>query len=82
MGKMHKNYKWEVLDVTSADGTAVIEAISGEPSVHNNSKLLQDRQISLNIRCNGNDFRETLKFRSRVRDGVLEYQDENPENYK
>ena len=70
------------IDVTSADGTAVIEAISGEPSVHNNSKLLQDRQISLNIRCNGNDFRETLKFRSRVRDGVLEYQDENPENYK
>ena len=74
------------VSVASADGSVVISEISGEPSVHNNAKLLQDRQISLNFTYSAgaivNEFRETLKFRSRVRDGVLEYQDENPENYK
>lgn len=74
------------VSVASADGSVTISEISGEPSVHNNAKLLQDRQISLNFTYSAgsivNEFRETLKFRSRVRDGVLEYQDENPENYK
>lgn len=72
--------------VASADGSVAIEEISGEPSTYNNAKLLQDREITLNFRYTSNgtvyDFREQLKFRSRMRDGILEYQDENPENYK
>ena len=74
------------IDVASADGSVSVSAIAGEPSMHNNAKLLQEREISLNFTYTSGadikEFRETLKFRSRVRDGVLESQDENPENYK
>lgn len=56
------------------------------PSVFNQAKLLQDRKILLNYKYQdalGNTYHatDTLTFRNRVRDGVNEWQDENPENY-
>lgn len=56
-------------------------------SSFNRSKLLQDRKIYLKYKyqlpsgnwCYATD---TLTFRNRIRDGVNEWYDENPENYK
>lgn len=53
----------------------------------NNAKLLQNRKIIMNYKyvdasgytCYATD---TLTFRNRIRDGVNEWQDENPSNYK
>lgn len=72
------------ITVTSPDVT--VEAIEGEPSYFNGAQLLQKRQIHLNYRYIRNgvryEVRDVLSFRSRTRDGVLEYQDENPEHYQ
>ena len=50
------------------------------------SKLLQDRKIILSYKYqSGSDTvhaRDTLTFRNRIRDGVNEWQDENPQHYK
>lgn len=75
-------------------GNLVVSAVAGatyvvEPdgaSVFNKSKLLQDRKILLNYKyqdVDGNWYHatDTLTFRNRVRDGVNEWQDENPDNY-
>jgi len=63
-------------------------AISGEgSSSFNRSKLLQDRKIFLKYQytnsVNGYTYHctDTIYFRNRVRDGVNEWQDENPSNY-
>ena len=55
-------------------------------SVYNRAKLLQNRKILLNykyVNAAGNTCyaQDTLTFRNRVRDGVNEWQDENPANY-
>ncbi len=55
-------------------------------SQFNRSRLLQDRKIFLSYKyknakgnwCYAND---TLTFRNRIRDGVIEWQDENPSHY-
>ena len=52
----------------------------------NRAKLLQNRKIVLSykyVNSNGNTCyaQDTLTFRNRVRDGVNEWQDENPLNY-
>jgi len=55
-------------------------------STYNQAKLLQNRKIFLNYKykdaagnwCHAQD---TLTFRNRIRDGVNEWQDENPANY-
>jgi len=57
------------------------------PSTFNRAKLLQGRKILLNykyVNAAGNTCyaQDTLTFRNRVRDGVNEWQDENPANYK
>lgn len=71
------------ITVSSPDVT--VEAIEGEPSYFNGARLLQDRQIHLNYRYARDgvryEVRDVLYFRSRSRDGVLEYQDENPAHY-
>ena len=56
-------------------------------SSFNRAKLLQNRKILLNykyVNAAGNTCfaQDTLTFRNRVRDGVNEWQDENPANYK
>lgn len=56
-------------------------------STYNNAKLLQKRQIFLNYRyvntTTGYTWTctDTLSFRNRVRDGINEWQDENPSHY-
>jgi hypothetical protein len=56
-------------------------------SSYNHAKLLQNRKILLNykyVNAAGNTCyaQDTLTFRNRIRDGVNEWQDENPANYK
>lgn len=56
-------------------------------STFNRAKLLQNRKILLNykyVNAAGNTCfaTDTLTFRNRIRDGVNEWQDENPNNYK
>ena len=58
----------------------------GESSF-NQAKLLQNRKIFLKYKyqdASGNwcHAQDTLTFRNRIRDGVNEWQDENPSNYK
>jgi hypothetical protein len=55
-------------------------------SSFNRAKLLQNRKIMLNYKYTnaaGNTCyaQDTLTFRNRIRDGVSEWQDENPANY-
>ncbi len=53
---------------------------------YNNAKLLQDRRIYLKYSFTdgaGNTYNctDTLRFRNRIRDGINEWQDENPSHY-
>ncbi len=59
----------------------------GEGSRFNQAKLLQNRKLFLNYKYENGDgtvthVKDTLTFRNRIRDGINEWQDENPENYK
>lgn len=61
--------------------------VANGASTFNRAKLLQNRKILLNYKyVNAAGFectaQDTLTFRNRVRDGVNEWQDENPNNYK
>ncbi|MBR0299611.1 MAG: DUF1735 domain-containing protein [Bacteroidales bacterium] len=74
------------ISVSSPDASTIVETIDGEPSYTNDATLLQNREIHLNYRFSNGDgtatvVKDVLRFKYRVRDGVLEYQDENPENY-
>ena len=57
-------------------------------SLFNNAKLLQERKIFLKYKYlnpgNGWTYHctDTLKFRNRIRDGINEWQDENPAHYQ
>lgn len=71
------------ITLASADAVAIEDLGSG----YNNAKLLQDRKIFLNYSFANVDgtksvVTDTLTFRNRIRDGVNEWQDENPEHYK
>lgn len=70
--------------VDSVEGAAYIVEPDGE-SLYNRAKLLQDRKIYLKYKYvkDGETWHatDTLTFRNRVRDGVNEWQDENPEHY-
>ncbi len=54
-------------------------------STFNGSKLLQGRKIFLNYKYEEGELtyhcQDTLTFRNRIRDGINEWQDENPDNY-
>ena len=72
--------------VSKADGSSVEVLPDGE-SKFNRAKLLQDRKIFLKYKyenANGTTSyaTDTLTFRNRIRDGVNEWQDENPANYR
>lgn len=72
--------------VSSVDG-ATFNVMPDGPSTFNAARLLQDRKIFLqykyqNAQGNWCHAKDTLTFRNRIRDGVNEWMDENPENYK
>ncbi|MEI7831465.1 MAG: DUF1735 domain-containing protein [Prolixibacteraceae bacterium] len=73
--------------VSSAPGSTYVVSADG-PSVFNRPKLLQDRKIFLKYKYTDpvTNFTyhctDTLTFRNRLRDGINEWQDENPANYK
>lgn len=72
--------------VSKVDGSNVEVLPDGESSF-NRAKLLQDRKIYLKYKYDNGDgttshATDTLTFRNRIRDGVNEWQDENPDNYK
>ncbi|MEL7588211.1 MAG: DUF1735 domain-containing protein [Prolixibacteraceae bacterium] len=75
----------EEIIIDQLDG-ATYEVLPDGESTYNQAKLLQDRKIFLNYKfqaANGNwcYARDTLTFRNRTRDGVNEWQDENPSKY-
>ncbi len=66
---------------------ATYQVLPDGASAYNQAKLLQNRKIFLNYKYQnaaGNwcYAKDTLTFRNRIRDGVNEWQDENPANYK
>jgi len=82
------------MKITLEGGSVVVSAVAGAtfqvepdgPSTFNQAKLLQDRKILLNYKyqdASGNWYHatDTLTFRNCIRDGVNEWQDENPGNY-
>jgi len=69
---------------SSASGKYAIQPDGA--SSYNQAKLLQNRRIYLKYKykaADGNWYhaQDTLTFRNRIRDGVNEWQDENPANY-
>ncbi len=75
------------ISISSVPGSTVVIDPDGA-SVFNRSKLLQNRKIFLKYKYTDpkTNFTyhctDTLTFRNRVRDGINEWQDENPANYK
>ena len=73
--------------VSSAIGAKYVIEPEGESSF-NRSKLLQHRKIFLKYKytntANGYTYHctDTLTFRNRMRDGINEWQDENPSHYE
>ena len=66
---------------------ASVQILPDGECTFNQAKLLQNRKIYLKykyVNAAGNTCyaQDTLTFRNRVRDGVNEWQDENPNNYK
>ncbi len=72
------------IEVSAVEGARYEVMPDGESSF-NRSRLLQDRRIYLKYKYEKEGLwyhaTDTLTFRNRVRDGVNEWQDENPENY-
>ena len=72
--------------VSAAAGSSFTYTADGE-SVYNDPKLLQNRKVILKYKYlnAGNGFTyhctDTLTFRNRIRDGINEWQDENPSHY-
>lgn len=81
LGGMTLTFSGNSIAVASADG-----AITGT-GVVKDVKLLQDRELALQYDILAGDgtkrtVLDTLRFRNRIRDGVNEWQDENPEHYQ
>lgn len=72
------------ITLSSATGSTNTYTDDGENS-YNQAKLLQNRKILLRYKytSGGNTYycQDTLTFRNRIRDGVNEWQDENPSHY-
>lgn len=86
-GSLKLTFNGDQIQVESADGSKTIEPIADKPSRFNGARLLQDRRLFLNYSYNNGDgtttfITDTLMFRNRIRDGINEWQDENPENYQ
>lgn len=75
----------ETITISAVDGATYAVQPDGASSF-NRAKLLQNRKLFLNYKyqdAEGNWYHatDTLTFRNRIRDGVNEWQDENPANY-
>lgn len=73
------------ITVSQAVGSKVVVLPDGE-STFNRPKLLQERKLFLKYKYANADgttsyATDTLTFRNRIRDGVNEWQDENPSHY-
>lgn len=73
------------ISIAAVEGASFVVQPDGTSS-YNQAKLLQNRKIFLNYKYQGGDgnwyhAKDTLTFRNRIRDGVNEWQDENPANY-
>lgn len=88
-----KTNKPEIM-LTLNGGSIIINSVAGADkeilpdgaSTFNQAKLLQDRKIILSYKYDNGDgttsyAQDTLTFRNRIRDGVNEWQDENPSLY-
>jgi hypothetical protein len=68
----------------SATGSTNTYLTNGD-NTYNGAKLLQNRKILLNYKYvsgeNTYECKDTLTFRNRIRDGINEWQDENPSHY-
>ncbi|PSL24591.1 DUF1735 domain-containing protein [Dyadobacter jiangsuensis] len=74
------------IKISKADGSVVNVKPDGA-STFNRAKLLQERKLYLSYQYENEDgttsfAQDTLTFRNRIRDGVNEWQDENPDHYK
>ena len=72
--------------IVSTNAGSTFAVVPDGASTYNRAKLLQNRKILLNykyVNAAGNTCyaQDTLTFRNRIRDGVNEWQDENPANY-
>lgn len=73
--------------ISAAAGSKYAFSADGE-CTYNNSKLLQDRRIYLKYKytdpASGFTYHctDTMRFRNRIRDGINEWQDENPSHYE
>ena len=81
VGGMTLAFDGTSITVNSADGT-----VTGT-GVVKDTRLLQDRELALQYDIVAGDgskrsVLDTLRFRNRIRDGVNEWQDENPEHYQ
>ena len=85
-GILSLTFDGDDIEVLEAYGRLKIKPY-GEGSHALRARLLQERKIFLNYQIDNEDgthtiVTDTLSFRNRVRDGVNEWQDENPEHYE
>jgi hypothetical protein len=70
--------------LSAAPGSTNVYTQNGE-CTFNNAKLLQNRKVFLNYTFKSGKYTyrctDTIYFRNRIRDGVNEWQDENPDHY-
>lgn len=83
--EMRLTLEGDVITVDSNPG-ATQQVVGDGSSSFNRAKLLQNRKIFLNYKYKNNQGNwcyatDTLTFRNRIRDGVNEWQDENPSHY-
>lgn len=86
-GKLLLSFDGDRITVSDPSGATTIRPVEGLESRFNGAKLLQDRELYLNYQFDNADgtvtvVKDTLLFRNRIRDGINEWQDLNPENYK
>jgi hypothetical protein len=94
VGTISSSTKPEMKLTLQPDGKVLISSMPGATytvlpngeSTYNKAKLLQNRKLFLNykfVSSNGiwHYAKDTLTFRNRIRDGVNEWQDENPAHY-
>jgi len=87
-GANHMNLVLKGNNIYLSDGTTTVQTFEPDGTcTFNNAKLLQDRKIFLKYKYTdaGTGFTwhctDTLTFRNRIRDGISEWQDENPSHY-